>query len=189
MSRIQTLSSPMRALPLRALLAALLLAGAATASAEPGPHGPPGPPPAPSAEELATVPSLSTTQQVELRKILVERRNAHEAVESKTRDLMEAQRSKDRSDHERIDEQSSERVRKLLGDDGFKSYAEWQLAHRGPPGRGDGPGMRGPGGPGGPGGRGMERGGKPGERPDAPPAPPAVGALTPPAPGDVEAGS
>ncbi|MEO7430937.1 MAG: hypothetical protein ABIR62_02710 [Dokdonella sp.] len=132
MSSIQ----PNRTLPTRQLLALLLsLACAAVANAAPGPGGPrggpPGPPPAPSAEELATIPSLTSEQQVQLHTLLLERRDAHAAVAKRTRDLMDAQRDKDRTEHERIDEQNSGRVRKLLGDEGFRQYAQWQLDHRG----------------------------------------------------------
>jgi hypothetical protein len=99
------------------------------------PHGPP---PIPSMEELATLPALSAEQQAQLHRILVERRDAHEVLAKRSRDLLDAQRDKDRNEHERIDEQGSERVRKLLGEEGFRRYAEWQLAHRGP-GRGEPP--------------------------------------------------
>ncbi|MEO6690256.1 MAG: hypothetical protein ABIS07_01255 [Dokdonella sp.] len=125
-------------LPRRGALALLLAAACAVdAHAAPGPHGPPGPPPAPSAEELATLPSLSGEQQVQLHKILIERRDAHEAVARRSRDAFDAQREKDRAEHERIDAQSTDRVRTLLGEDGFRRYAKWQQAHRGP-GRGRG---------------------------------------------------
>ena len=134
-------------LPKRGALALLLaVACAVDVHAAPGPHGPPGPPgppPTPSAEELATIPSLSVEQQVQLHKILSERRDAQEAVAKRTRDVLDAQHEKDRAEHERIDEQGSERIRKLLGEEGFRHYAEWQQAHRGP-GR-DGPGHGGPG--------------------------------------------
>jgi hypothetical protein len=119
-------------------LAAACLAASTFATAMP--PGPPGPPaaPLPSAEELATIPSLSTQQQIELRKVLLERRDALDATREKTHETMEAQRKRERADVERIDEQSSERLRKLLGDDGFRRYAEWQLGQRGPRGI-DGP--------------------------------------------------
>ncbi|HEY0230843.1 MAG TPA: hypothetical protein VGC55_06310 [Dokdonella sp.] len=119
------------------LAAACLAAGTLAVAAPPMPPGPHGPP-LPSAEELATIPSLSTQQQVELRKILLDRRDALDATHEKTHDAMEAQRKRERADVERIDEQSSERLRKLLGDDGFRRYAEWQLGQRGPRGM-DGP--------------------------------------------------
>ncbi|HEY0179403.1 MAG TPA: hypothetical protein VGC30_07205 [Dokdonella sp.] len=113
------------------------LAGAASAQALPGP-GPFGPP-LPSAEELATIPSLSATQQSELRKILAERADALDAAREKSRAALEAQRRRDRAEFERIETQSSDRIRALLGDDGFRRYAEWMQARRGL-GRFDGPG-------------------------------------------------
>ena len=95
-----------------------------------------------SPEALATIPDLTSTQQTELRKILIERRDAHEAVAAKSRAEREVQAKKDRTEHERIDDESAVRLRKLLGDDGYSRFAEWQLAHRGP--GGPGPGPRGP---------------------------------------------
>jgi hypothetical protein len=164
-----TTINPNRTLPRRGVLALLLAAVCATdanAAPDPGgpPGGPPGPPPAPSAEALATVPSLTTEQQVQLHKLLVERRDALETIAKRSRDLMDAQREKDRVEHERIDDANSERVRKLLGDDGFRQYAQWQLARRGP-----GPGRGGPhGGPEDGPGRGGDRGPDPrGEHPGA----------------------
>ncbi|MEO7325843.1 MAG: hypothetical protein ABIW82_13545 [Dokdonella sp.] len=119
-------------LPRRGALALLLAAGcAADVHAAPRPNGPPAPPPTPSAEELATIPSLSAEQQVQLHRILIERRDAHEAVARRTRDTLDAQREKDRAEHERIDDQSADRMRKLLGEDGFRLYADWQQSHRG----------------------------------------------------------
>jgi hypothetical protein len=131
------------------ILAALLLGSIATvagAQMGPGPRHPPAPP---SPEALATIPNLSAAQQTDLRRILIETRDAHEAAASRSRSEHEALAKKDRAEHERIEEQGAERLRKLLGDDGFKQFAEWQMAHR-PPGRrhdagpGAGPGPGGP---------------------------------------------
>jgi hypothetical protein len=179
--------NPNQRLPKRRVLALLLAAACvADVNAAPGqgghPGGPPGPPPAPSAEQLATVPSLTADQQVQLHKLLLERRDAHQAIAKRSRDLMETQRDKDRVEHERIDDANSERVRKLLGEDGFRQYAQWQLSHRGPgphaghggphgeagDGPDDEPGDRGPGerGPG-------DRGGRPGSDDNTPSHPPA----------------
>jgi hypothetical protein len=97
------------------------------------PPGPPGPPPA---EALATIPGLTTAQQVELRRILIQRRDAQDAAHAKARSEMEALHIKERSEAERIDEQYTDQLRKALGDDGYKNYALWDLAHRGPPDRG-----------------------------------------------------
>jgi hypothetical protein len=103
--------------------------------------GSPRPPGPPSPEALATVPNLTATQQTELRKILIERRDAHEAIEAKSRAEHEAVAKKDRGEHERIDEQSADRLRKLLGDDGFRQFAQWRLEHHGG-GSGPAPGPR-----------------------------------------------
>lgn len=120
-----------------ALLAALCAAATAGAQSLPPPPG--GAPHAPSSEELATVPNLSAAEQVELRKILIQRRNAHEAAHEKARAEFDALHAKERSEHERIDEQASEQARKLLGEEGYRNFAQWDLAHRGPPGAGAGP--------------------------------------------------
>ncbi len=129
------------------MIAALILCSASLAAYAQAPMG--GPPHAhglPSAEALATVPNLTAAQQIEVRKILVERRDAHEAAAAKSRAERDAMAKKDRAEHERIDDQSSDRLRKLLGDDGFRQFAEWQMTHRpGPGGAEHGPGM--PGGP------------------------------------------
>lgn len=119
-----------------ALLAAVVAATAA-AQGMPSP-GPGGPPRAPTSEELATVPNLSAAEQIELRKILIRRRDAHEAAHEKARAEFDALHAKERSEHERIDEQASEQARKLLGEDGYRRFAEWDLSHRGPAGAGAG---------------------------------------------------
>jgi hypothetical protein len=111
----------MRHSTLSALLTTLL---AGSAGAQPQPPGPP--PSVPPTEALATIPELSPAQQVELRNILLERRNALEAARDKARAALEAQRRRDRDEIERIEEQSSARLRKALGDDGFRRYAEWR---------------------------------------------------------------
>lgn len=104
------------------------------------PPPPPPPPPhmgmVPPAEVLATVPDLSAVQQAELRKILLQRRDADEATQQKFRAQFDALHVQERNEHERIEAQSSEQVRKLLGDEGYRHFAEWRLSHRGPPGGG-----------------------------------------------------
>lgn len=143
-----------------ALLATLFATGA---GAQPMP--PPGPPGVPPTEELATVPNLTAVQQTDVRKILIQRRDAQEAAHAKARAEFDALRVKERNEHERIDEQTGEQLRKLLGDDGYVHYAEWDLAHREP--RGGGPGTHPPMRPRGEHGNGPQR--------DAPPQPPDAG--------------
>jgi hypothetical protein len=137
------------------------------------PPMPPGPPGdgVPPAEVLATAPGLTAAQQAEVRRILIQRRDADEAARDRTRAQMEALRKQDRTEHERIDTQASDQLRKLLGDDGYRRFAEWNLAHRGPPG-GPGAGPHGPMPPRGgkPQGDGPAHPGGPGQ--DAPPQPP-----------------
>jgi hypothetical protein len=111
-----------------------------SAQAQPAPPGSPPPPGPPPPEVLATVPDLTPAQQTEVRKILVERRDAQEAAQAKARVEFDALRVKERGERERIDEQSADRLRKLLGDDGYRKFAEWELSHRGPQGPGAGPG-------------------------------------------------
>ncbi|QBB70365.1 hypothetical protein ELE36_08290 [Pseudolysobacter antarcticus] len=107
--------------------------------APPPPRGMPMPPPGgpmggvPSPEMLALIPDLTAAQQVEVRKLLVARRDAHDAL-----------RDKERTEHERIDDQSAERLRKLLGEDGYRALAQSTAPHgpgrEGPPPHGDRPG-------------------------------------------------
>ena len=98
---------------------------------------PPAPPPRDGvvpALMLAAVPELSAAQQSEVRRILTQRRDAAEAVREKTRGEMQALHAKERAEHERIDTQATEQLRKLLGDDGLRRFAQWQFAHHGPAG-------------------------------------------------------
>jgi len=134
------------------LIAALFCA---QAGAHPG--GPPVPPP----EALATVAGLSAAQQAEVRKIMIERRDALENVEEKARADMEALHKRVRSEHERIEEANAEKLRKALGDEQYLRFAQWLQERHGPPGpmgrggwgdhggpggrRGPGPQERGPG--------------------------------------------
>ncbi|HEX5122875.1 MAG TPA: hypothetical protein VFV97_06480 [Rhodanobacteraceae bacterium] len=128
---------------IRPLLITLLLAAGA-AEAQQMPPGPPGPPPhpqggAPSPEALASIPDLDAAKQIEVRKILIQRRDAHDALRAKEDAEREAARTRYRAEHERIDDESSARLRKLLGDDGYRTLSAWLVSPRG--------GMR-PGGPG-----------------------------------------
>lgn len=120
---------------------ALILFASASAGAWAQP--PPPPPPIPSPLELATIPGVSVTQQLELRKILVQGRDAAEALHRRQHAEFEALHTKYRGEHERLAEATDANVRKLLGEEGYKHFAEWQLAQRrGPPHAGP-PGMRG----------------------------------------------
>jgi len=127
----------------RTLLLAVLLA-AGVAEAQPAPHGPPGPPPgppgAPSPEALANVPDLDAAKQIEVRKLLIQRRDAHDALRAKEDAERDATKARYRAEHERIDDDSSTRLRKLLGDDGYRALAVWLVGPRG----GMGPGAPGP---------------------------------------------
>lgn len=119
----------------RAALMALALLAATPAFAQMPPHGHPGPHGGvPSAVALATIPGLSATQQTQLRRILIQRRNAMEASQNKWRDEFDALHAKARDDHDRIEDQATDQLRKELGEAGFKAYAEWTLAHHGPHG-------------------------------------------------------
>jgi hypothetical protein len=126
------------------LLAVLLAAGAA--EAQPVLHGPPGPPPplappgVPSPEALATVPDLDAAKQAEVRKLLIQRRDAHEALGAKEDAEREAMKTRYRAEHERIDDDSGARLRKLLGDEGYRALAAWLAGpHRFMEFRGPGP--------------------------------------------------
>ena len=123
------------------LLTLLLVAGAAQAQRmPPGPHGPP--PGAPSPEALATVPGLDAAQQVEVRRILLQRRDAHDALRSKEDAERMALQTRYRGEHEKIDDDASARLRKLLGDDGYCNFAMWLAPDRHGPGSMRPPGPR-----------------------------------------------
>jgi Spy/CpxP family protein refolding chaperone len=138
----------------RLMLAAALCATLAGFDAGAQSMGPPGPPPGhphgapvPSAEMLATS-DLTPAQQADVRRILTQKRDALDTAESKLRAQMEALHKEMRDDHERIESQTSDQLRKALGEDAFKKYAEWSLRHEhGPMFGPGGPGMRGPRGP------------------------------------------
>ncbi len=118
--------------------------------------GPPGHPPGervPSAEMLATS-DLTPAQQADVRRILMQKRDALDAAESKLRTQMESLHKQMRDDHERIDSQTSDQLRKALGEDTYKRYAEWSLHHE----HGPMDGARGPGSPGMHGARGDKNG-------------------------------
>lgn len=102
--------------------ALMLLLAAAPALAQPAR-------PAPAPEALATIPELSFAQQTALRRLLVERQEAEQH-----------QQDKHRSELERIRENSAARIHDLLGDEGYRRYAQWRgAADRPPPAPGAGP--------------------------------------------------
>ena len=143
------------------------LAGFDAGAHPPGPMGPPGGH-VPSAEMLATS-DLTPAQQADVRRILTQKRDALDAAESKLHTQMEALHKQMREEHERVDAQTSEQLRKALGEDAFKRYAEWSLRHEhGPIGGPGGPGMHGMHGP-----HGDMNG------PGTPPPPPGSGAGKP----------
>ncbi len=108
----------------------------------PGPHGPG----VPSAEMLATIDGLSTSQQADLRKILREQRDAEDASRTRLRGEFETLMQRERSEHERIADQTTQKLRSALGEDGYRAYAQWAARHeRGPrsPARAAAPGTHG----------------------------------------------
>ncbi|HKE46744.1 MAG TPA: hypothetical protein VKB52_01660 [Rhodanobacteraceae bacterium] len=119
---------------IRTLLITVLLAAGA-AEAQPVPHGPQGPlppPGAPSPEALATAPDLDATKQADVRRILIQRRDAHDALRAKEDAERAAAKARYRAEHERVDDESSTKLRKLLGEDGYRALAAWLVAPRGP---------------------------------------------------------
>ena len=144
-------------------LGLLALLASATAFAQ---MPPPGAPPGkhrgdvPSAVALATIPGLSATQQTQLRHILIEQRKAMDSARQQWRKDFEALRLKQRNERDRIEDQTTQRLRKALGDSGYKAYAEWRMKHGGRHHRG----MFGPKHPRGPGAAGA-----PGRGPMPPP--------------------
>jgi len=139
---------------MRKLVASLLLCGIAAAASAQWAQ------PVPSPLALAAVPGLSGEQQAGVRKILLQHRDAVEALAAKERTEFDALRQRARAERERADDTTDASLRKLLGDEGYRKYAEWQLTQRGPHGAGPGSGM--------PHGRG--RGDHPGMH-DGPPPP------------------
>jgi hypothetical protein len=123
------------------LLSMLLLGMAAAASAQWGP-------PVPSPLVLAAIPGLSSEQQAGVRKILLQHRDAVEALASKEHAEMEALHQRSRGERERADDSTDASLRKLLGDEGYRKFAEWHLSQRGPQGPGPGRGAGTPHGPG-----------------------------------------
>ena len=127
---------------MRKLLASLLLCGLAVAASAQWA------PPVPSPLALATIPGLSGEQQAGVRKILLQHRDAIEALASKEHAEFEALQQRSRAERERADDATDASLRKLLGDEGYRKFAEWHVAQR--DAHGAGPGSGGPHGPGGP---------------------------------------
>jgi hypothetical protein len=120
------------------MIGTLLLCMAASAAAQFGPPGFAGAP-VPSALDVAAIPGLSADQQAGVRKILLQRRDALETLITRQRADFDALRQKERNERERIDDTAAVSLRKLLGDDGMRKFAEWHGAQHG--GHGRGPGM------------------------------------------------
>ena len=116
----------------RLILAAALFAAVAAFEAGAQPMGMPGHPPmggqVPSAELLATS-DLTPAQQAEVRRILTQKRDALDAAASKIHTQMQALHKQMREEHDRIETQTSDQLRKALGEDAYKKYAEWSLRH------------------------------------------------------------
>lgn len=129
-----------------ALLALALCVAAGPALAA-GPGEPPGPMPGPMAqgpgggpmhgpgipppELLATIDGLGASQQADIRKILREQRDALDTLRTRTRGEREAIEQRERSERERIEDQTAQKLRTALGEDGYRAYARW-LVQRGP---------------------------------------------------------
>jgi len=155
----------------RLILATALFAVLSAVDVGAQPMGPPGHAPGervPSAEVLATS-DLTPAQQADVRRILLQKRDTLDAAESKLHAQAEALHKQMRDEHERIETQTSEQLRKALGEDAYKRYAEWSLHHEHGP-------MMGPDGLGPHGMHGMHgpHGGK-----DGAPPPPGAGAGKP----------
>jgi len=94
----------------------LLLACSFAATAQSLPPGPMGPGDIPSVAALATVPGLSVKQQQQLRQLLIQRRDAHEALHQR-----------EQAAHDKIDTDSANRIRALLGETEYVRYVKWSM--------------------------------------------------------------
>ncbi|WP_329742313.1 hypothetical protein [Dyella sp. A6] len=110
----------LRLLPLSLLFAGSLAAAQSAPPPGPGPmpRGPMGPGSVPSPAQLATLPGLSTAQQQQLRQLLIQRRDAHEAL-----------RQREQAASDKIDTDSAKSIRSLLGEKAYVRYAKWSLGH------------------------------------------------------------
>jgi len=121
---------PLRLLPLSLLFGCSIAAAQSAPPPGPAPMGPDG---VPSPAALAAVPGLSVEQQQRLRQLLIQRRDAHEAL-----------RQREQTAHDKIDTDSANRIRALLGDAEYARYAAWSLdhgphGHDAPPPQNEGP--------------------------------------------------
>lgn len=101
----------------------LLLACPMAAAQSVPPPGLPGPGMVPSPAMLATLPGLSVSQQQQLRQLLLQRRDAREALFQREQAALE-----------QIDTDSANRIRSLLGEQAYVRYAQWSMG--GPAGPG-----------------------------------------------------
>lgn len=98
-------------------------ATACAAQAQPGPRS--------GAAPLALAPGFDAATTRDVRRIEDERRDAHDQLAIRQR-----------GEHARIDEEADDKLRKRLGDEGWRKYLEWRtqaMPPRGPRG-GRGPG-------------------------------------------------
>lgn len=88
-------------------------------------HAQPGPPPGgvPPRAALALVPGFDAAQVKDVQRIESERRDAHDQLAIRQR-----------GEHARIDDEADDRLRKRLGDEGWRKYLEWKLQAGGPRG-------------------------------------------------------
>lgn len=77
-----------------------------------------------SLERLATLPDTTAAQQEQILAIEEARRTAYHELFEK----MHTERA-------RIDREQAAKLRKLLGEDGYRKYAQWKLDQRGGPKR------------------------------------------------------
>ncbi len=101
----------------RTIVATLLVALLATAAyAEPRSD----PDPQTRAEKLATVPGLTQAQRDDIIRIENESREAHRALMDKAR-----------SDHQKLRDETIQKLRTALGDKAYANYVTWKLEQRG----------------------------------------------------------
>ncbi|HNR23581.1 MAG TPA: hypothetical protein PKL49_11235 [Steroidobacteraceae bacterium] len=106
------------------LLFAALAVIATSAQAQPGQR--------PGVAPLALAPGFDAATAKDVRRIEAERRDAHDQLAIRQR-----------AEHARIDEEADDKLRKRLGDDGWRKYLEWRAQAMPPRGARGG---RGPGG-------------------------------------------